>query len=154
MLFTSIGHTTRISALICRSLLSPPHSVQSSLIRSYVSSPLMDQDRFKLVFFAPLSHVEACKDAVFDAGAGQYPQGKYTRVCFQSPGTGQFLPGGDANPNIGKVGALEFVEEMRVEVLCMGRTTMQEAVKALVKAHPYEEPGYEVYKLENVSIEE
>ncbi|KLJ05554.1 hypothetical protein EMPG_10951 [Blastomyces silverae] len=114
----------------------------------------MDQDRFKLVFFAPLSHVEACKDAVFDAGAGQYPQGKYTRVCFQSPGTGQFLPGGGANPNIGKVGALEFVEEMRVEVLCMGRTTMQEAVKALVKAHPYEEPGYEVYKLENVSIEE
>ncbi|EGC46415.1 conserved hypothetical protein [Histoplasma capsulatum var. duboisii H88] len=114
----------------------------------------MDQDRFKLIFFAPLTHVEACKDAVFDAGAGQYPQGKYTKVCFQSPGTGQFLPGGDANPTIGKVGSLEFVEEMRVEVLCMGRATMQEAVKALVKAHPYEEPGYEVYKLENVSVEE
>ncbi|PGH18999.1 hypothetical protein AJ79_00032 [Helicocarpus griseus UAMH5409] len=110
----------------------------------------MDQDRYKLVFFVPLTHADVCKDAVFDAGAGRYPQGKYTKCAFQSRGTGQFLPGDGANPNIGQVGGLEFVEELRVEVLCIGRSTMQESVKALIKAHPYEEPGYEVYKLENI----
>ncbi|KAK2807317.1 hypothetical protein FQN50_005471 [Emmonsiellopsis sp. PD_5] len=110
----------------------------------------MDQDRFKLVFFVPPSHLDATKEAVFTAGAGRYPQGKYSKACFQSPGTGQFLPGDAANPNIGQVGVVEQVEEMRVEVLCMGRPTMVAAVKALVAAHPYEEPGYEVYKLENV----
>lgn len=107
-------------------------------------------DRYKLVFFVPHPNLEACKDAIFDTGAGSFPGGKYTKTCFQSPGTGQFLPGGGANPNIGAVGTLEHVEEMKVEILCVGRQTMLDAVTALIKAHPYEEPAYEVYKLENV----
>lgn len=48
------------------------------------------------------------------------------------------------------MGALEHVEEMKVEVFCVGRETMLDAVQALIKAHPYEEPAYEVYKLEEV----
>lgn len=107
-------------------------------------------DRYKLVFFVPHSHLESCKEAVFATGAGTFPGGKYTKTCFQSPGIGQFLPNEGANPNIGSVGALEKVEEMKVEILCVGREVMQEAVKALLKAHPYEEPAYEVYKLENI----
>jgi hypothetical protein len=106
--------------------------------------------KYKLVFFVPHPHLEACKDAVFATGAGSYPQGKYSRCCFQHPGLGQFLPGDGANPNIGAVGTVEKVEEMRVEILCLGRPTMLKAVEALVKAHPYEEPAYEVYKLENM----
>ena len=107
-------------------------------------------DRYKLVFFVPHANLETCKEAIFGTGAGSFPGGKYTNTCFQSPGTGQFLPGGDANPNIGVVGTLERVEEMKVEILCVSRQTMLDAVKALVKAHPYEEPAYEVYKLEDV----
>ncbi|WEW57994.1 hypothetical protein PRK78_003461 [Emydomyces testavorans] len=106
--------------------------------------------KYKLVFFVPLPHLETCKEAVFATGAGSYPQGKYSKACFQSLGTGQFLPGDGANPNIGRVGEVEKVEEMRVEVLCLGRDTMLKAVEELLKAHPYEEPGYEVYKLENI----
>jgi hypothetical protein len=106
--------------------------------------------KYKFVFFVPHSHLEVCKDAVFETGAGSYPQGKYSRCCFQQPGIGQFLPGDGANPNIGSVGKVEQVEEMRVEILCLGRPTMLNAVEALLKAHPYEEPAYEVYKLENV----
>ncbi|KAI1931990.1 hypothetical protein LOZ58_005558 [Ophidiomyces ophidiicola] len=104
--------------------------------------------KYKLVFFAPLSHVETCKEAVFATGAGT--QGNYSKACFQSLGTGQFLPQDGANPHIGKLGVVEKVEEMRVELLCVGRETMLKAVEALLKAHPYEEPGWEVYKLENV----
>lgn len=107
-------------------------------------------DRYKLIFFVPHPQLESCKEAIFSTGAGTFPGGKYTKCCFQTPGTGQFLPGNDANPNIGAVGALEHVEEMKVEVFCVGRETMLDAVQALIKAHPYEEPAYEVYKLEEV----
>lgn len=106
--------------------------------------------KYKLVFFVPHSHLAACKEAVFETGAGSYPQGKYSKVCFQSPGVGEFLPGKGATPHIGTVGSLEKVEVMRVEILCLGRHTMLQAVEALLKAHPYEEPAYEVYKMENV----
>jgi hypothetical protein len=51
---------------------------------------------------------------------------------------------------IGAVGQLETVEEMKVEIMCLGRSVMLQAVEALKKAHPYEEVAYEVYKMENV----
>ncbi|TFK99307.1 GTP cyclohydrolase 1 type 2/Nif3 [Pterulicium gracile] len=106
--------------------------------------------RFKLVFYVPPSAVAACKTAIFAAGAGRYPgPGGYTEVCFTTKGVGQFRPGNSANPHIGKVGELEDVEEVRVETLCVGRDVTKEAVEALKKAHPYEEPAYEVFKMED-----
>ena len=57
--------------------------------------------------------------------------GKYSMVCFESPGTSQFLPGEGAKPNIGTVGKVERVDEMRVEILCVGRDVMVGAVKSL-----------------------
>ncbi|KAK1147020.1 hypothetical protein N8T08_002348 [Aspergillus melleus] len=93
-------------------------------------------DRYKLVFFVPHSHLDTVKDAVFATGAGTFPGGKYVKCCFQMPGQGQFMPAGGANPAIGAVGTLEYVEEMKVEVMCLGRSIMLHAVEALVKAHP------------------
>ena len=52
-------------------------------------------------------------------------------VCFEMPGMGQFLPGEGAVPNIGAVGKLERVPEMRVEVLCVGKDVMTGAVDSL-----------------------
>ena len=43
----------------------------------------------------------------------------------------QFLPGDGAKPNIGQIGKVERVEEMRVEVLCVGRDVMVGSVEAL-----------------------
>ncbi|KAF2252682.1 structural toxin protein RtxA [Trematosphaeria pertusa] len=107
--------------------------------------------RFKLVFFVPTAAMQTCKSAIFAAGAGKYPgPGGYTECAFTSKGTGQFRPGDAANPNIGKVGELEEVEEMRVESICVGREVAVKAVEALKKAHPYEEPAYEVYKMEDM----
>ncbi|KAJ5888647.1 NGG1p interacting factor 3 NIF3 [Penicillium taxi] len=107
-------------------------------------------DRYKLIFFVPPSDLEACKKAIFLTGAGTFPGGKYTDCCFQTLGTGQFFPNGGANPAIGAVGVLEQLPEMKAEIMCIGRETMLNAVKALIKAHPYEEVAYEVYKMENV----
>ena len=64
-------------------------------------------------------------------GAGCYPGGKYSMVCFETSGIGQFLPGEGAVPNIGAVGKLERVPETRVEVLCVGKDVMTGAVDSL-----------------------
>ncbi|KAJ4391155.1 hypothetical protein N0V93_004771 [Gnomoniopsis smithogilvyi] len=106
--------------------------------------------RFKLQFRVPTSHLEVCKSAIFAAGAGRYPgSGNYTECCFTVFGTGQFRPGDAANPHIGTSGAIEQVQEASVETLCVGEDVARRAVEALKKAHPYEEPGYEVFKLED-----
>jgi len=64
-------------------------------------------------------------------------------------GTGQFRPGDTANPHIGSMGVLEEVQEARVETLCIGEYVVRKAVKALKIAHPYEEPSYGVYRLQD-----
>ncbi|KAJ0100733.1 hypothetical protein J7T55_007551 [Diaporthe amygdali] len=103
--------------------------------------------RYKLIFHAPLTAVAACKEAIFAAGAGEYPA--YSECAFTVVGTGQFRPRDAASPHIGKVGALEEVQEASVETLCVGEETTKNVVQALKKAHPYEEPSYHVYKLED-----
>lgn len=90
--------------------------------------------RFKLTFRVPASHLEACKAAVFAAGAGRYPgSGNYTHCCFTVMGTGQFRPGHTANPHIGTPGAIEQVQEASVETLCVGEDVARKAVEALKK---------------------
>jgi hypothetical protein len=114
------------------------------------SSTTTSTPRYKLIFFVPPSHLDPCKDAIFATGAGTFPGGKYTKCCFQTRGQGQFLPNEGANPAIGAVGTVEQCEEVKVEVMCLGREVMLDAVRELVRAHPYEEVAYEVYRMEDV----
>lgn len=100
---------------------------------------------YKLCVFVPESHLEAVKDALFDAGAGKI--GAYDRCSWQTKGTGQFRPLQGSSPYIGREGEIETVEEYRVEMVCDHRF-IREAVAAMKKAHPYEEPAYDVWKLE------
>lgn len=86
---------------------------------------------YRLVFLVPESHVAACKAAVFAAGAGRYPS--YSECCWTTLGTGQFRPGDSACPNIGTVGTLEHVPELRVETVCFGEDVARSAVAALKK---------------------
>ncbi|KAK1767420.1 GTP cyclohydrolase 1 type 2/Nif3 [Phialemonium atrogriseum] len=106
--------------------------------------------RFSLIFYAPPAAVQACKAAIFGAGAGRYPgTGNYTECCWSATGTGQFRPGDAANPHIGRPGELEETPEVRIETLCVGEDVARRAVAALKTAHPYEEPAYHVIKLED-----
>jgi hypothetical protein len=106
--------------------------------------------QFKLIFRVPPSHLEACKEAVFAAGAGTYPGGLYSRVSFETLGMDQFCPSENSTPFIGCPGQLEKVEEYRVETLCVGEDVMRSSVKALRKAHPYEQVVVEVIQLVDV----
>ncbi len=67
--------------------------------------------RYMLHFYVPHSSLQTCKTALFAAGAGTYPGGKYSQACFEIAGTGQFRPDEGAVPNIGTVGQVEKVEE-------------------------------------------
>lgn len=99
---------------------------------------------FKLVFFVPKEHVDRVKQAVFEAGAGKI--GDYDHCSWQVLGTGQFRPNSGSRPFIGAEGELECVEEYRVEMVCED-SLIEQAVRALVRAHPYEEPAYDVWQL-------
>lgn len=87
--------------------------------------------RFKLVFFVPITHLEACKKAIFAAGAGHYPN--YSECCFITIGTGSFRPADTANPHIGTPGTVEEVQEARLETVCNGEEVTRKAVEALKK---------------------
>lgn len=102
---------------------------------------------YKLAFYVPLEDAEAVKEAVFASGAGRI--GDYEACCFQTSGTGQFRPLAGADPHIGRVGDLARVEELKVELVC-DDALIREAVAALRAAHPYEEPAFDVWKLETL----
>jgi len=100
---------------------------------------------YKLVFFVPEAHKSTVKQALFSAGAGKI--GDYDQCCWENLGQGQFRPLAGANPYIGKAGKVESVAEYRVELVCEDNL-IGAAVEALKNAHPYEEPAYDVIKLE------
>lgn len=100
--------------------------------------------RVKLVWFVPLPHLEATRDAVFAAGGGWI--GDYARCSFFTVGTGTFFATEGASPVVGEVGREERVVEARVETVVPAEK-LDGAIAALRRAHPYEEPAIDAYAL-------
>lgn len=98
----------------------------------------------KLVVFVPEEEADQLLDALAAAGAGRI--GAYERCAWTTAGIGTFRPGEGASPTIGSVGAVEQVRETRVEMV-MPRARRRAVLEALVAAHSYEEPAYDVYEL-------
>lgn len=99
----------------------------------------------KLVVYAPEEAKEQVRQALFQAGAGSI--GAYSRCSFNSEGIGTFLPGEHSNPTIGEQGKLEHVREVKIETI-VPAADAKAAVRAVEKAHPYEEPAYDLFPLE------
>ncbi|KAB2333891.1 Nif3-like dinuclear metal center hexameric protein [Bacillus mesophilum] len=100
----------------------------------------------KLVVYVPAEDADSLRKALGDAGAGAI--GKYSHCTFSSSGMGQFLPNEEANPHIGKVGTLESVAEERIETI-FPEHLEKNILRAMFKAHPYEEVAYDLYELDN-----
>lgn len=98
----------------------------------------------KLIVFVPESDAGQVLDALTAAGAGVI--GNYERCAWMTTGTGTFRPGDGANPTIGQVGAVEEVDEYRLEMV-LPRDRRAGVVAALYGAHPYEEPAFDLYEL-------
>lgn len=103
----------------------------------------------KIVGFVPTESFSAVASAMFAAGAGVI--GDYDHCCWYTTGTGTFRPGAGSNPTVGTQGKLEQVEEIRFEMVCP-EVLAREVCHALVSAHPYEEPAFDIYPLMAVSV--
>jgi dinuclear metal center YbgI/SA1388 family protein len=100
--------------------------------------------REKLVVFVPAGDADRVRDAITAAGAGSI--GDYDSATFTGTGEGRFRPLPGAHPAIGSVGELETVDEVRIESVMDGRLR-GDVVAAMLAAHPYEQPAYDVIPL-------
>ncbi|MEA5003927.1 MAG: Nif3-like dinuclear metal center hexameric protein, partial [Christensenella sp.] len=86
----------------------------------------------------PESHACQVRAAMTAAGAGNI--GDYSECTYNISGKGMFRPNSQASPFIGKTGAVETVDEIRISTVCpKGR--LQSVLQAIHDAHPYEEPA-------------
>ena len=104
----------------------------------------MNGEQRKLVVFVPPEALDAVRDALFEAGAGRI--GDYERCSWYTAGTGTFFGGEGTAPTIGEAGREERVPELRLETV-FPAARYDEVVAALRRAHPYEEPAFDVYPL-------
>jgi len=94
---------------------------------------------YKLEVYVPEEHLERVKQALFAAGAGRI--GNYDSCCWLTKGQGQFRALDGSQPYIGQQGEVETVVEYKLEQVC-AIDLIDDVVKALKDAHPYETPAY------------
>jgi dinuclear metal center YbgI/SA1388 family protein len=104
----------------------------------------------KVVVFVPVEFASRVFSAMAEQGAGTI--GKYDSCSFQVQGNGTFRPLAGARPYIGTQGEEEHVSEQRLEMIVPRWKTL-EVLRAMRKAHPYEEVAYDIYDLSNPSPE-
>lgn len=104
--------------------------------------PLEAEPAFKVVTFVPAEAADRLLDAVARAGAARI--GNYTHCSFRSEGLGSFLAREGTDPVVGLPGALNLESEVRLE-FPVAAETLAAVIGALVEAHPYEEPAYDIY---------
>ncbi len=100
----------------------------------------------KIVVFVPTEAVAQVEKAMCDAGAGRL--GNYDSCSYSMMGEGHYRPLDGAEPWAGKVGMLHSEPEVRLELL-VHKALCGRVVAAMIKAHPYEEPAFDVIALEN-----
>lgn len=100
----------------------------------------------KLVTFVPTAQADAVREALFAAGCGCI--GHYDSCSYNLNGTGTFRAGEDTHPFCGTRGELHREPEVRIETILPAH--LKNAVeRALIEAHPYEEPAFDFYPLRN-----
>lgn len=100
----------------------------------------------KLVTFVPEAQADEVRNALFAAGCGCI--GNYDSCSYNLEGKGTFRAQPGTHPFCGEIGELHTEREVRIETVLP--TYLQGKVqKALIEAHPYEEPAYDFYPLQN-----
>ncbi|MBX3239799.1 MAG: Nif3-like dinuclear metal center hexameric protein [Chitinophagaceae bacterium] len=100
----------------------------------------------KLYTFVPTQQAEKLRNAIFEAGAGHI--GNYSECSFNTEGTGTFKGGEDTHPFAGHAGTQHREAEIRIEII-FPAWLQDRVVNALIAAHPYEEPAYDIIQLDN-----
>jgi dinuclear metal center YbgI/SA1388 family protein len=103
-------------------------------------------DWCKLVGFVPEDAAPDVRAAVFAAGGGRI--GAYEHCSFATAGKGTFYGGEGASPVVGEAGRDELVGELRLEIV-FPRRLRRDVIDAYVAVHPYEEPAFDVYQVDD-----
>lgn len=106
-----------------------------------ISRPI---ERHLLCTYVPEEALQTVIDALAEVGAGVI--GLYRRCAYFSPGTGTFLAMPGSDPAVGEVGTVEQAPEVKLEMV-VPETSTERAIDALRRAHPYEEPAFQLHKL-------
>ncbi len=99
--------------------------------------------------FVPVGFTEKVAEAIHNNGGGII--GEYTNCSFRLIGKGTFRGSDKSNPTIGEKSKLEFVDEVRLEIL-VNNFDLPNVIAAMKNAHPYEEVAYDVYPLKNENV--
>lgn len=105
----------------------------------------------KLAVFVPKTHSEQLRAALAKAGAGQL--GHYDSCSFTTGGEGRFRALEGATPFLGSIDELEVADEEKIEVV-FPTSSKNKVLKAMLNAHPYEEPAYDLWTLETETNEQ
>lgn len=100
----------------------------------------------KISTFVPKIHAQRVRDAMFEAGAGYI--GNYDSCSFNMEGYGSFKANDNANPFVGKLNEIHYETEIKIEVI-LPEHIKNKVLSALIKAHPYEEPAFDIYPILN-----
>ena len=100
----------------------------------------------KVVAFVPEEYEKAVLNALYENGAGNI--GNYDSCSYIMEGTGTFRPKEGATPFSGRKGELHHGREKRIEVI-IPIWKAGKAIEAMLAAHPYEEPAYDIIPLAN-----
>ena len=105
------------------------------------------QNYYKLVTYIPEASFKKVRDALYAKGAGKYQN--YSHSGFFQQGKGNFKPLKNSNPQLGEKGKLNTVSEYRLETI-VKPDILDKVIKELLNVHPYEEPAWDLYKMENL----
>lgn len=120
-----------------------------SLKATKILEKTYEAELVKISVFVPESHEEGLREAFGRAGAGSI--GDYEYCSYTLSGTGRFRPNAEADPFIGEAGKMEETAESKIEVVAR-KSEQDRVIKAMLAAHPYEEPAYDVFTLENKEL--
>lgn len=109
----------------------------------------LTSNQYKVVVFVPEEHIEKVANAMHQAGGGII--GEYSNCSFRLEGTGTFKGSVSSNPYIGIKDTLEFVKEVRLEMI-VNSFDLNKVLQAMRNSHPYEEVAYDVYRLSNENV--
>ena len=111
---------------------------------------LMEESEYvTLIVNVPNSHGDLVRKALGDAGAGDV--NGYSHCSFSFNGKGRFKPKPGSEPFIGKEGEIETVLEEQIQTCCK-KNDLEEVLKALKEAHPYEETIIDIFPIYKLGL--
>lgn len=102
---------------------------------------------YKFAVFTPYDYKDKVFSAVTKAGAGSL-YSNYEACGFIAEGAGLFTPLENAKPFVGEIFEPQIVDEVKIETIVL-KKDINNVIKAMREAHPYEEIAYDIIRLEN-----